>query len=115
MPRPPRVLAVLAAAPYLSLAAAYSFNFANTPRQCQNLTVDITGSGTPPYTLLIIPSGSTPLSNNVEVRRITNVPFNSSTSVSFQLKFPENSQFIAVVSVRSLCSREGLPGELCAA
>ena len=94
-----RVLpALAAAAPFASLAAAYSFNIASTPRQCQNLTVDITGSGSPPYTLLIIPSGSTPLANNIEVRRITNVPFNSSTSVSFQLKFPENSQFIAVVS-----------------
>ena len=96
----PRILPALAAlAPLASLAAAYSFNIVSTPRQCRNLEVDITGTGSPPYTLLIIPIGPTPLSNLKEVRLITNVPFNSSTSVSFQLKFPENSQFIAVVSL----------------
>ena len=93
------VLPVLAAAPYLSSAAAYSFNFASTPRQCQNLTIDITGEGRAPYTLLLVPFGPTPLPNFVEVRHITNVPFNSSTSVNFQLRFPENSQFVAVVSL----------------
>ena len=88
----PRILPALAAlAPLASLAAAYSFNIVSTPRQCRNLEVDITGTGSPPYTLLIIPIGPTPLSNLKEVRLITNVPFNSSTSVSFQLKFPENS------------------------
>ncbi|RPD75490.1 hypothetical protein L226DRAFT_447792, partial [Lentinus tigrinus ALCF2SS1-7] len=87
-----------AAVPYLSLAAAYSFTFSSTPRQCQNLTIDITGEGKAPYTLLLVPFGPTPLPNEIEARHITNVPFNTSTSVSFQLKFPENSQFVAVVS-----------------
>ncbi|KAI0760160.1 hypothetical protein C8Q74DRAFT_205963 [Fomes fomentarius] len=103
MSNAPRIFPVLAAVPYLSLVAAYSFNIANTPRQCQNLTVDITGEGKPPYSLLLIPFGPTPLPNAIEARRITNVPFNNGTtsSVTFQLKFPENSQFVAVVSDES--------------
>ncbi|CDO70500.1 hypothetical protein BN946_scf184569.g43 [Trametes cinnabarina] len=97
---PPRLLPFLAAVSYASFASAYSFNFKTTPRQCQNLTIDITGSGTPPYSVLIIPFGPTPLPNSIEARRVTDVPFtnSSSTEVSFQLKFPENSQFVAVVS-----------------
>ena len=59
----------------------------------------IAGEGRAPYTLLLVPFGPTPLPNFVEVRHITNVPFNSSTSVNFQLRFPENSQFVAVVSL----------------
>ncbi|KAI0720720.1 hypothetical protein C8T65DRAFT_273208 [Cerioporus squamosus] len=97
-PRVLTVLPVLATLPYLSLAAAYSFKFSTTPKQCQNLTVDITGEGTGPYTLLLVPFGPTPLPNAIEARHITNVAFNTSTSVTFQLRFPENSQFVAVVS-----------------
>ncbi|KAI8969409.1 hypothetical protein BD414DRAFT_279700 [Trametes punicea] len=93
------ILSLLAAAPYAALAAAYSFNFTSTPRQCQNLSIEIDGTGSPPYSALIIPFGPSPLPNSIEARRITNVPFSgNSTSVSFQLKFPENSQFVAVVS-----------------
>ncbi|KAL7277349.1 hypothetical protein ACG7TL_009208 [Trametes sanguinea] len=96
----PRALPLLAAASFAASASAFSFNFKTTPRQCQNLTIDITGSGQPPYSLLIIPFGPTPLPNSIEARRITEVPFtnSSATEVSFQLKFPENSQFVAVVS-----------------
>ncbi|KAH9899276.1 hypothetical protein C8Q73DRAFT_663041 [Cubamyces lactineus] len=95
----PRLRPLLAAVPYAALAAAYSFNFKNTPRQCQNLEIGITGSGKPPYSVLIIPFGPTPLPNSIEARRITDVSFNGTeSSVSFQLKFPENSQFVAVVS-----------------
>ncbi|KAI1788637.1 hypothetical protein LXA43DRAFT_629738 [Ganoderma leucocontextum] len=91
--------AVVIAAELASFAAAYSFNIVSTPRQCENLTVQITGEGgQAPYSLLIIPFGPSPLPNAVEARRITNVPFNTSTSVDFQLRFPENSQFVAVVS-----------------
>ena len=98
----PRLRPLLAAVPYAALAAAYSFNFKNTPRQCQNLEIGITGSGKPPYSVLIIPFGPTPLPNSIEARRITDVSFNGTeSSVSFQLKFPENSQFVAVVSARS--------------
>lgn len=95
--RLPRLLPLLTAP---ALAAAYSFNIATTPRQCQDLKIDITGSGSPPYTALIVPSGPTPLPNSIEARRIVNVPFNngSDTSVTFQLKYPENAQFVVVVS-----------------
>ena len=113
MPNAPRILPVLAAVPYLSAVAAYSFNIVNTPRQCQNLTVEITGQGRPPYSLLLVPTGPTPLPNAVEARRITNVPFNGTTgSLSFQLRFPENSQFIAVVSARASLPYLHSPGIL---
>ena len=98
-----RVLpAVVLVAELASFVAAYSFNIVSTPRQCESLTVQITGSGgQAPYSLLIIPFGPSPLPNAIEARRITNVPFNTSTSVDFQLRFPENSQFVAVVSCHS--------------
>ncbi|KAI0676502.1 hypothetical protein C8Q78DRAFT_26802 [Trametes maxima] len=96
---PPRTRHLLAAVPYAALAAAYSFNIKSTPRQCQNLDLEITGSGSPPYSALIIPFGATPLPNSIEARKITRVAFNGSeTSASFQLKFPENSAFVIVVS-----------------
>ncbi|KAH9855319.1 hypothetical protein C2E23DRAFT_857987 [Lenzites betulinus] len=93
----PRNGPLLAAIPYAALAAAYSFNFKSAPRQCENLELEITGAGSPPYSALIIPFGASPLPNQIEARRITPVAFNGSdTSASFQLKFPENSQFVAV-------------------
>lgn len=47
----------------------------------------------------MLPFGPTPLTNDVEVRRILDVPFpNDSATVSFQLKYPANSQLVAVVS-----------------
>jgi len=77
---------------------AYTWQFTSQPRQCQNVSIAVQGSGKPPYSLLIIPSGPTPLSNNTEVRTIQNISFpGSSTSLSFKLNFPENSSFVAVV------------------
>ncbi|OBZ67574.1 hypothetical protein A0H81_12403 [Grifola frondosa] len=84
-----------------SLALGYSFNIASTPRQCQNLTIDITGTGgQPPYSALIIPFGPSPLANAIEARRITTVSFNgtNATSATFELKYPENSQFVVIAS-----------------
>ncbi|KAG6336390.1 hypothetical protein ID866_2710 [Astraeus odoratus] len=82
-----------------SLASAFSFTFTSQPQQCANLSFTITGSGTPPYSVLIIPYGPSPLANNVEARTIVYQEFpDNSTSVSFQLKYPTNSQFVAVVS-----------------
>lgn len=108
-----------AAVPYAALAAAYSFNIKNTPRQCEDLELDITGTGSPPYSALIIPTGPTPLANLVEARKITNVAFNgTNTTATFQLKFPENSQFVVVVSLPSVChfisplDRASVPGWL---
>lgn len=90
---------------YLSLALlpsfsfAFSFNFTSIPQQCQELSLAISGSGKPPYSVLIIPFGPSPLPNAVEARRIFEVQFNgTSTSASFLLNYPANSQFVAVVS-----------------
>ncbi|KAI0688406.1 hypothetical protein BC835DRAFT_1419154 [Cytidiella melzeri] len=83
-----------------SLVAAYSFDLEDTPRQCGNLTVNIAGSGQPPYNLLVIPFGPTPLSTGKEVRKIIEQNFTSS-SVTFQLTYPTNSQFIVQVSDKS--------------
>ena len=83
---------------------AYSFNFASTPQQCGNLTINIVGSdGTPPYRALVIPFGQSPLPNNVEARRIVDQHFDgNSTSTTFQLKYPTNSQFVVVVSTHGI-------------
>lgn len=84
------------------LANAYTWQFTSQPRQCQNVSIAVEGSGQPPYSLLLIPSGPTPLANNVEVRTIQNIPFSgNSNTLSFKLNFPENSSFVAVVSRRS--------------
>jgi hypothetical protein len=77
---------------------AYTWQFTSPPRQCQNLSIAVQGSGQPPYSLLLIPNGPSPLPNNTEVRTIQNIPFSgSSTSLSFELNYPENSSFVAVV------------------
>ncbi|KAH7925072.1 hypothetical protein BV22DRAFT_1011908 [Leucogyrophana mollusca] len=89
----------LALSSSLPLASAYSFTFTSQPQQCGTLSLDIQGSGSPPYSVLVIPYGPTTLPNNIEARTIVNQPFSGdSTSVSFQLKYPTNSQFVAVVS-----------------
>ncbi|KAI0298662.1 hypothetical protein B0F90DRAFT_1818532 [Multifurca ochricompacta] len=81
------------------LANAYTWQFTSQPRQCQNLSLAVQGSGQPPYSLLIIPSGPSPFANNTEVRTIQNISFSgTSTTLSFKLNFPENSSFVAVVS-----------------
>lgn len=79
-----------------SLAAAYSFSVDTTPRQCDTLNVSIIGSGQPPYSLLVVPFGPSPLPNNTEVRTIVQQNF-SGTSTALQLKYPQDSQFVIVV------------------
>lgn len=84
---------------YPHIVSGFSFTINNTPQQCQNLSISITGSGQPPYSALILPYGPTPLPNNTEVRKILDENFSGdSTSLSFQLTYPENSQFVVVVS-----------------
>ncbi|KAJ7158356.1 hypothetical protein C8R43DRAFT_364689 [Mycena crocata] len=85
--------------PLLSSAAAdYSWSFKSTPTQCTNLSVSVSG-GTPPYKILIVPSGISPLPNNLEARKIQDESFpGNSADVSFKLNYPANSQFVAVVS-----------------
>ncbi|KAH8987813.1 hypothetical protein EDB92DRAFT_1801048 [Lactarius akahatsu] len=80
-------------------ASAYTWQFTSQPSQCQNVSIAVQGSGQPPYNLLLVPSGPTPLPNNTEVRTIQNISFTgTSTSLSFKLNYPENSSFVAVVS-----------------
>ncbi|PPQ72775.1 hypothetical protein CVT24_012801 [Panaeolus cyanescens] len=83
-----------------TLVAGYSWTFKENPRQCSNLTISISGNdGKPPYRVLIIPSGPTPLPNNVEARRILDMPFpGNEAEISFLLPYPENALFVAVVS-----------------
>ena len=81
-----------------SLAYAYTFKFTSVPTQCQELSLAIEGQGSPPYRVLIIPVGPSTAPNNVEVRRVIDQTFpNDGTTVSFPLRFPANSQFVAVV------------------
>jgi hypothetical protein len=97
---PTPLAAVLSLVAFPTLSAAYSWNFKANPEQCSNLTISISGSdGKPPYRVLIIPFGPSPLANNVEARKILDVPFEgNSNTISFQLKYPANSQLVAVVS-----------------
>ncbi|EIW78366.1 hypothetical protein CONPUDRAFT_167389 [Coniophora puteana RWD-64-598 SS2] len=94
----PRLLSPIAL--FIAASNAYSFVFNDQPKQCQNLSLSITGNGgQPPYRVVIIPFGPSPLPNNVEVRTIQDRAFDGdSTSISFQLAYPQNSQFVAVVS-----------------
>ncbi len=81
-----------------SLASAFSFNFGSIPSQCQSLNISISGSGQPPYTVLIVPFGPSTLPNATEVRKIFQQNFTGdATSQTFQLSYPVNSQFVAVV------------------
>jgi len=80
------------------LSAAYTWSFEQPPQQCGNVSIAVTGGGTPPYRVLIIPYGPTPLDNGIEVRRILDIPFPSGqTKVNFKLNWPAHSQLVAVV------------------
>lgn len=84
---------------FFPLVFSYTWSFTTTPQQCATLSIQISGSGSPPYNILVIPYGPTPLPNNTEVRTIVYQQFDgSSTTTSFQLKYPSTSQFVAVVS-----------------
>lgn len=81
------------------LTNAYTWQFTSQPHQCQSLSLAVTGSGQPPYSLLIIPTGPSPLPNNTEVRTIQSIPFSgTSNTLTFQLNYPANSSFVAVAS-----------------
>lgn len=93
-----------------SLAAAYTFKFASVPTQCQVLSFAIEGQGSPPYQVLIIPVGPSTAPNNVEVRTVIDQTFpNNGTTVSFPLRFPANSQFVAVVRLFTLVAFHSCP------
>jgi hypothetical protein len=101
----PCCLSVILLFPLGPLVNAYTWQFSSPPRQCEDVTISIQGSGgQPPYSLMILPIGPSPLPNNVEVRTIMKKPFSgTSTTLSFSLNYPENSSFVAVV--RSYLSR----------
>jgi len=91
-------LLTLSLALHLQTSFGFSFTINNTPQQCSNLSISIVGSGQPPYTAVIVPFGQTTLPNNIDVRNVIVAPFIYSTSTSFPLTYPENSQFVVVVS-----------------
>ncbi|KAJ7686668.1 hypothetical protein B0H17DRAFT_707809 [Mycena rosella] len=80
------------------LSSAYTWSFTAEPTQCGTVAISVSG-GSPPYDVLIVPYGSSPLPNNIEARKIQDQPFSgNSATVSFKLNYPANSQFVAVVS-----------------
>jgi hypothetical protein len=86
------VLALLAAAAVAPRAAAYSWDFDTLPAQCGTVTLTVSGGGTPPFRALVNPYG------HLDTYRPTlDLPFNTSTSLSFQLALPASSQFIVTV------------------
>ena len=78
-----------------SFANALSWQFKDTPTQCQNLEVTASG-GQPPYNLLLVPVGASLIAN--EVRSVQQIQFNDSSSLSFPLRYPQGESFVAVVS-----------------
>jgi len=78
----------------VSVSNAFTFNFTSPPTQCANATVQWS-EGTPPYHLLLVPTGAL---HPVEVRVISDHTINSGTTFSFPLLYPGNSTFVAVMS-----------------
>ncbi|KAF8343579.1 hypothetical protein F5887DRAFT_972247 [Amanita rubescens] len=83
-----------------SFSTAYSWHFNAPPTQCSNLSITVTGSdGVPPYRVLIVPFGPSPLSSNIDIRSTIDQPFDGDlTTVNFPVNYPAHSHFIAVVS-----------------
>lgn len=99
---PHAIWLVIAATLTIPGANAYSWNFRSKPQQCQDMDIELTGDGgQPPFRILVVPYGASPLPNNTEARTISEQVFarGSDTSGSVQMKFPANSQFVAVVSL----------------
>ena len=80
----------------LVVVSAFTFTFSNKPTQCSSLTVNMIG-GTAPYRLNLIPAGPLP-GGGPEIRTIVDVAFSDKTFNLDALKFPADSQFIAMVS-----------------
>ncbi|KAF8485623.1 hypothetical protein JB92DRAFT_3131171 [Gautieria morchelliformis] len=76
-----------------NFALAFTFDFIAGPTQCMNATVQWTG-GTAPFKLLLVPTGSL----HPEIRTIADYTIDAGNSFSFQLKYPGNSTFVAVMS-----------------
>ena len=96
---PVRLIAATALLP--SLVAAFSWKISTVPRQCSNLSISVSG-GTPPYNVLVLPFGTSPL-GSIEARKILNQNFTGdSNTLSFLLPYPTNSQFVTVVCLSPL-------------
>ncbi len=82
-------------------AYSYTWLFEEAPSQCGQITVTVTGSdATPPFRVLIVPFGLSSLPGGVDSRSVLDIPFSGDqNSVKFQLTYPENLQFVAVVSL----------------
>ena len=80
----------------LVVVSAFNFTFSSSPTQCSSLTVNVNG-GTPPYRLNLIPAGPMP-GGPPEIRSIVDASFSDKTFNLDALKFPADSQFIAMVS-----------------
>ena len=95
----PAVVAAALLLAFPSSSLGYTWNFKSTPTQCGQLTIAINGQGKPPYSVLLLPSGPTPFPNGVEIRTIVEEKSSGDSSeITFQLKYPAESQFVAVVS-----------------
>ena len=101
---------------------AYTWSFEETPSQCGQITVAVSGSdGTPPFRLLVVPFGPSLLPDGVEPRSVLDLPFSGNqNNVQFQLTYPKNSQFVAVVRTYLLWGIYGLlrflhhlPSDIC--
>lgn len=90
-----------------ALVDAYEWTINNAPSQCNTLSVSVSGTdGQPPYSLLLMPAGPSPL-KDIEVRRVETIQFNgTSNNLEFPMRYPANSQFVAVVSLAfALCGQ----------
>ena len=91
----------------LTLVDAYSFKFNKFPTQCGEVDISIVrgdgNDGSPPYRVSLIPFGGSPLDH--EARVIMDLQFNNSDNIKFNLPYPQDSQFVAVVSSSSMYER----------
>lgn len=94
---PSSIFAVLFQVPCVK---AYQWAFDNAPSQCGPLVVSITDQtgGEPPYSLLLVPHGPSPLPNGVDTRTVQTVAFNTTTELNFTLNYPAGSELVAVVN-----------------
>ncbi|KAJ7100257.1 hypothetical protein B0H15DRAFT_944595 [Mycena belliarum] len=91
-----KLLAAALALALPRLSSAYTWSFSSPPTQCGNVSISVQG-GSPPYAVLVVPIGISPLPNNIEARKIQDET-SQSAAINFQLKFPANSQFVVVLS-----------------
>lgn len=89
--------------------AAYTWAFDNSPTQCGPLAVSILDDkgGNPPYDLLIVPHGPTPLANNIETRTVQTLTFDKQLNFTLA-NYPARSQLVAVVSVQQFVRSRSL-------